>query len=268
MRKCVVIGSSGFIGYELVCQLMENNDVTAVEMSNSNESDVISEEKIFSIGRNSQVKFVDEKQFVFEDEEYDSIFICHFFDELKLRGASSELNLSKEVIEIVRNNSKEIICLVSSTKELAKIEMKLIGLLQDKKDCITFIEIPSVYGPWEPSNGLIHELIVSELGKRTHAFKNLYGPNEIIYIEDVVKAIIEISEKELKENRYLITAKDSLFLPEQVELTGIQELINEIKVVSSRNVNDATPFLILNPVSINNGIQKQKQQIQQYFHLY
>jgi nucleoside-diphosphate-sugar epimerase len=268
MKKCAVIGSSGFIGYELVCQLMEYNEVTAVVMEKGNESDVISEEKIFSIGRNAKVVFVDEDQFLSEEAEYDTIFICHYFDELKLKGT---VNLSESIVSTLDNitsKSKEIIFLLSTQKELAVIERIVIEQMKNKNCNLTFIEIPSLYGPWEPSSGLVHELIVLELDKKNISIKNVYGSNEILFVEDVGRAIRIISEKELKEHKYVITAKQSMHLKEQDQFTGIQQMMDGIKFTQMRNYIDATPFVIINTTSIEAGIQKQKQQIQQYFHLY
>ncbi|WP_088066518.1 hypothetical protein [Gottfriedia luciferensis] len=268
MKKCAVIGSSGFIGYELVCQLMEYNDVTAVLMDKGNESDLISEEKIFSIGRNAKVVFVDEQQFQEDNEQYDTIFICHYFDELKLRGTISNLEFKDDMFNNISLRCKEIIFISSTKKELASIETKVNELIQLSNCKVTFIEIPSLYGPWEPSSGLVHELIVQELGKRNLGIKNVYGSNEILFVEDVGKAIRIISEKDLKEHKYIITAKQSMYLPEQENFTGIQHMIEGIKFNQMRNDIDATPFVIINSTSIKEGIQKQKQQIQQYFHLY
>ncbi|MET3194061.1 hypothetical protein [Bacillus sp. OAE603] len=267
MKKCAVIGSSGFIGYELVCQLMEYNDVTAVVTEKGNESDVISEEKIFSIGRNAKVIFVDEEQFITEDEQYDNIFICHYFDELRLKG-SVDLAKFELIYKMISSKSKELIFLTSTTKELSLIEKKVSNLNKNPDTKVTFIELPALYGPWEPPTGLIHELIVSELGKKRTTFHNVYGPNEILYVEDVGKAIRLIAEKELKEQKYTITAKQSVYLPEESDFTGITELINEIKVSRMKNTIDSTPFVIIQTTSIEDGVKKQKQQIQQYFHLY
>lgn len=267
MKKCAVIGSSGFIGYELVCQLMEYNDVTAVVTVKGNESDVISEEKIFSIGRNAKVFFVDEEQFISTNEKYDTIFVCHYFDELRLKGRA-DLEEFESTYKMIAAKSNEVIFLISTTKELSSIESK-VNEFRDETDCkVTYIEIPALYGPWEPSSGLVHELIVSELGKKRSSFQNIYGSNEILYVEDVGKAIRLISEKELKEEKYTITAKQSMYLPVESNFTGIQQLMNEVKVTRMKSTIDATPFLILNTTSIESGIKKQKQQIQQYFHLY
>ncbi|GGI14992.1 hypothetical protein [Gottfriedia solisilvae] len=267
MKKCAVIGSSGFIGYELVCQLMEYNDVTAVVTEKGNESDVISEEKIFSIGRNAKVIFVDEEQFTTEDEQYDNIFVCQYFDELRLKG-SVDLAQFESIYKMISSKSKELIFLTSTTKKLSSIEKKVSELNKNPETKVTFIELPALYGPWEPPTGLIHELIVSELGKKRTTFHNVYGPNEILYVEDVGKAIRLIAEKELKEQKYTITAKQSVYLPEESDFTGITQLINEIKVSRMKNTIDSTPYVIIQTMSIEDGVKKQKQQIQQYFHLY
>lgn len=266
MKKCAVIGSSGFIGYELVCQLMEYNDVTAVITGKGNESDVISEEKIFSIGRNSKVVFVEEEQFISENEHYDIVFICHFFDDVKLNEASIQLEQFEAEYKVISTKAKEIIFLLPATKSLSALERKANERSSECK--VTFIEIPSLYGPWEPSSGLVHEIIVSELGKKSELIKNDYGSNEILYVEDVGKAIRLISEKELKEHKYVITAKHSMFLPEKSNFKGMQEMLDGIVISQMRKQMDATPFVILKTTSLDDGIQKQKQQIQQYFHLY
>lgn len=270
MKKCAVIGSSGFIGYELVCQLMEYNYVTAVVTDKGNESDVISEEKIFSIGRNANVVFVDEKQFTSTDNEvYDTIFISHYFDELKLNGGRSNIAHFESLFNFICTRSKNIIILLSSNKELNSIVKKVHELNQiTNHKSITFIELPSIYGPWEPSSGLVHELVVSELDKKNLSIKNRYGSNEILYIEDVANAIRLISEKDLKEHKYIITAKESMYLPEEFQFTAIQQLFEEKKYNQFRLNADATPYIILNSTSFEKGVQKQKQQIQQYFHLY
>ncbi|MEH7347972.1 hypothetical protein [Gottfriedia acidiceleris] len=268
MKRCAVIGSSGFIGYELVCQLMEYNDVSAVVMEKGNESDLISEEKIFSIGRNARVIFLDEEQFLVENEQYDTIFICHFYDELKLKGTINSIEFTEKLFNKMIGKSKDIIFLLSSKKELADLE-RTVNELSKNIDCnITYIEIPSLYGPWEPSAGLVHELIVQDLGKSNVSIKNIYGSNEILFVEDVGKAIRIISEKELKEHKYIITAKQCMYLPEDGKFTGLQNMIDGIKFAQMRNYIDATPFVIINTTSLEDGIQKQKQQIQQHFHLY
>lgn len=267
MKKCAVVGSSGFIGYELVCQLMEYNDVTAVVTEKGNESDVISEEKIFSIGRNAKVIFVDEEQFMIEDEVYDNVFVCHYFDEFRLKG-SVDLKQLESVYKMISPKSKELIFLTSTTKELSTIEKKVSELNKESETKVTFIELPALYGPWEPPSGLIHELIVSELGKKRTTFHNVYGSNEIIYVEDVGKAIRLIAEKELKEKKYTITAKKSVCLPEESDFTGVSQLMNELKVSRMKSTIDSTPFVIIETTAMETGVQKQKQQIQQYFHLY
>ncbi|PGS51005.1 hypothetical protein [Bacillus sp. AFS041924] len=268
MKRCAVIGSSGFIGYELVCQLMEYNDVSAVVMEKGNESDLISEEKIFSIGRNARVVFLDEEQFIAENEQYDTIFICHYYDELKLKGTINNLEFKEHLFKKISSKSKEIIILLSAKNELASIERN-VNDLNKNMDCnITYIEIPSLYGPWEPSTGLVHELIVQELGKRNTSIKNVYGSSEILFVEDVGKAIRIISEKELKEDKYIITAKQSMYLSEHSNFTGLQNMMDGLKIAPMRNSSEATPFVIINTTSFEDGIQKQKQQIQQHFHLY
>jgi nucleoside-diphosphate-sugar epimerase len=270
MKKCAVIGSSGFIGYELVCQLMEYNHVTAVVTNKGNESDLISEEKVFSIGRNANVVFVDEKEFILTvNEVFDTIFISHYFDDLKLNGDRSNIAHFESLFNNICSRSKNIIILLSSNKELSLIENKVNELNQKiNHNSITFIELPSIYGPWEPSTGLVHELIVSDLGKKKLSIKNRYGSNEILYIEDVANAIRLISEKDLKEHKYTITAKESMYLPAQYQFTAIQQLFEEKKLIQLRLSADTTPYIILNSTSFEKGVQKQKQQIQQYFHLY
>ncbi|PEJ60783.1 hypothetical protein CN692_01455 [Bacillus sp. AFS002410] len=268
MKRCAVIGSSGFIGYELVCQLMEYTDVTAVMVDRGNESELISEEKIFSIGRNARVVFLDEEQFLSENERYDTVFICHYYDELKLKGTTKDMELKDSIFNNISTKCKDLIILLSANNELSTFERNINDLSENLNSNITFIEIPSLYGPWEPSSGLVHELIVQDLGKRNDSKKNVYGSNEILFVEDVGKAIRIISEKELKESKYFITAKQCMYLPEEGNFTGIQNMIDGIKFSQMRNYKGATPFVIINTTSLEEGIQKQKQQIQQHFHLY
>jgi len=267
LEKCVVLGASGFIGYELVCKLMEKYCVTAIITSDTNDCNETREEKIFAVGRNANVKFIDSDDFQHTNEEYKIMFNCHLIDKNQTR--KDEKN---DVINYLDNfnfeHIKELIWLIDKQKINNNIEKIIHEFMVDIGKKGTIIQIPDVYGPWQPMRHSIHQMIVHDIEQRGNPYVFNLPINELLYVEDVASAIISIGEMENKVEEYELTSVSSISLKKGTITNGIQDFITKLNIATERTQDDTVPYIIQSPFPLNEGLAKQKQHIQQFFHLY
>ena len=267
MEKCVVLGASGFIGFELVCKLMEKYCVTAVITSDTNDCDESREEKIFAVGRNANVKFIDISDFQHGNEEYKLLFNCHLIDKNQTKRDETN-NIIDYFDHFNFDHIKEIIWLIDKKKINNNIQKLIHEYMEEIGKKGTIIQIPDVYGPWQPVRHSIHQMIVHDIEQRGNPYEFTLPIKELLYVEDVASAIISIGEKEFKDEKYELTSDLSVSLEEGTITNGIEDFIDKLNINSKRTYSEITPYIIKSPLPLNEGLAKQKQHIHQFFHLY
>jgi hypothetical protein len=239
--KTFVIGVFSFIGYALVEELLRQ-DKQVYGYHPKKELTAIEEEKLFQIGRNANFMYVES----LEEEKSAAITYCCLYEPSK-RLEENERAIVKEVIRK---------CLA---KRCVLVSGELMCLEEIEKVC-TIVNVPTVYGPWQPAYMTYHRLLQGE--KVEESFYTVEDTSDVLYIDDVVKAILSVKKE---GTIYLKSGKEKQWGH------GIRLICGEEFEVGERQQEallEREERVIEQTISLEVGIQKQREHIKKFSYLY
>lgn len=198
MKKSVVIGPFGFIGFALCNRLLEEGSNVLGLEGGWNDTGIM-EEKLLEIGRNSNFEWLglSEVPQLEEQRNIDRIFV-------DLYGAE----LNKEALADIKKMNKFYQASGAPTVLIVPLgcDFCLDGWGKPS-DNVTVVKVPSLYGPWQPPHFYFHRLISSRI-KNVNDPANPIEKNiqDVLFIEDAARAIVEISMEKSLQKAYVLSS--------------------------------------------------------------
>lgn len=179
MKRVLIIGALTFVGYHLVNKMIaEEVEVYGLDFDEFDSMTKINEEKLLLIGRNALFTYYsirDEDGWrSVEEESFDTVYFC-LYEPNQQSGFRNErviLQYLKRIVRMCEKNKVKLNLIssieIGSTEEsenkhlFSKVEE---GLKKGELQYSAY-RVPTLYGPWQPSFMMYHQLILSELDEK------------------------------------------------------------------------------------------------------
>ncbi|MBD8067548.1 NAD(P)-dependent oxidoreductase [Bacillus sp. PS06] len=190
MKKAVVIGALGFVGYGLCCRLLDEGVfVYAVDLYPKENSQ--KEEKMLRIGRNSNFQFID----IQEEDRYNHISTetdVSFISLLEMNDTAKEGQEELgNVIQFCERSGSKLVILTSHQIK----NNKLIDYINDCSFHSYLINLPMIYGPWQPNEACFQRAIMAEMNNKEFTICAKDFARNLLYIDDAVEGIIQLTKE-------------------------------------------------------------------------
>ncbi|OIJ10457.1 hypothetical protein BKP37_18135 [Anaerobacillus alkalilacustris] len=305
MKKIVVTGALGFIGFSLCLRLLDKGfKVVGIDGMINSQLKGFYEEKLLWVGRNSQFHFINKR---IEDTDIKAVLrgvdtVYHMaastskersWDELP-KTIEDNVGVTEKIISACEQNTKVIY--TSSTQvygertgtitentplnpitpySLTKMAAEALIKSKCKQFGVPYVifRLPTVYGPWQRDDMSYCKLIVKELmsDKNTSATSDRVT-EDVLYIEDILDTLIEAGIKD--------ECKNEVF---NLSTGKVNEWFRGLALISNKTISEPSDKRLL--VSISNekvvsqlgfkvvtnletGLKAQKNHIKKYKHLY
>ncbi|WP_078555221.1 NAD-dependent epimerase/dehydratase family protein [Bacillus alkalicellulosilyticus] len=228
MKRALVTGALGFIGFHL-CERLLNNGIEVIGIDGllQPENKKIAEHKLDFFGRNASFILMEKKISEIEDfqflEECDVIY--HLAADLNVEDSWSRIR------DMIQNNVEDSRLLAKHCPERTKfiftssVEVygvrtgtitertptnpitaygitKLASELAIKDEAVNrdviCLRIPTIYGPWQRQDMCYHQMLVQKITSETIESKPDRSTIDLLYVDDVVDALVKAGESSEK----------------------------------------------------------------------
>ncbi|NSL51476.1 NAD-dependent epimerase/dehydratase family protein [Calidifontibacillus erzurumensis] len=298
MKTAIVIGTLGFIGFSLTKRLLdEGYQVVGIDIC-ADGSDLIKEQKLSEIVRNSQFYFVNKR---IEDvhlpevaDTVDAIYDCMYEQDVQDENVCEKISVGKSTLQKImkfcaEQHSKFVYL---SSFEVFKENVNLHGgdpfLIKEPRNAIgqlkldleqeieTFsssnegftyfiLRLPTIYGPWQPPSMTFQQLIEGNTAPTLDPIQE-----DAIFIDDLIEILINIDQFHSLENKATVVysnKKDQWQKAFRLLINDIKSdssLVGEDRYVEAVKINQ-DPYNTLSEyikTSIETGLLQQKNHYQ------
>lgn len=304
MKKVVVTGALGFIGFSLTQRLLEKGfEVVGIDGMIAENLQELYEEKLFWIGRNAHFQFIDQKieeidlKATFED--VDTVF--HLAATTSRAGNSdvgrtpveSNLGVTEKIISACDVNKKLIYTSSTqvygdttgritemstlnpqTTNSLSNLAVELLIKSRCSEQFVPYVifRLPTIYGPWQREDMTYSQLIINNLKSLEVSVENDFVTEDVLYIDDILDTLIEAGlKKDCRNVEYnLSTGKKNQWYRGKALIN--KELYTQPAdermqiVISNQKATNELGFEVCMDLEI--GIAAQKSHIKKYQQLY
>ncbi len=304
MKKVIVTGALGFIGFSL-CQRLLNYgyEVIGIDGMVDKRLQEFHEEKLLWIGRNSSFHFIGKK---IEELDLTTLFqdIDVVYHLAAVTSRDRNWGVLQEIIEenvsvtkkiLSTGDSKIKLIFTSSTQvygirtgiitektplnpitpySLTKMVAESLIKSEHKASGIPYVifRLPTIYGPWQRVDMTYSKLIINQLKGTDNAVDHDRVTEDILYIDDILDTLIEAGKKADCKNEIfnLGSGKPNEWFRGQAIITNdVRCLPNDKRLqVSINNEKVATNLGFKVLTTLENGISTQKEHFVKYKHLY
>lgn len=283
MEQAIVIGSFGFLGYHLTTKLLEQGiTVYGIDLALDEVTEI--EEKIMTIGRNSNLHVLSKEQWKNLErhlpKKVDTLFYCIDLHEKKLTDLIELRENFIQAIEYCQNyviklilassielvgHDEPLITEAAPVIPLTKKGERYVELEELIKTCSTkksfpylILRFPTLYGPWQPETYAFQKAFrLKEEGMEGEWIEDEYM-GDILYVEDAADALIKAALSRYDQEIVHITS-DKVGEWEK----GMSMIINqnrETKTINYQLSNQkARELLSFTPtISLEEGLRKQR----------
>ncbi|ENJ6135117.1 NAD(P)-dependent oxidoreductase [Bacillus cereus] len=279
MERVLIIGALTFVGYHLVNKMIaEEVEVYGLDFDEFDSMTKINEEKLLLIGRNALFTYYsirDEDGWrSIEEEKFDAVYFC-LYEPNQQSGFRNERVILQYLKRIIRlcEEHKVKLNLISSIEvgNAAESENKRLfakveeGLKKGEVQYSVF-RVPTLYGPWQPSFMMYHQLILSELGERECDYASEENGIDLLYVEDVCEYLWENGMNEERLGIYnLLSGKKSLW-KKGMNLLHAEDKVNKENAEGRERA--AEDISIKRNTPLEYGLNKQLAHMKKYKELY
>ncbi|PEO96054.1 UDP-glucose 4-epimerase [Bacillus wiedmannii] len=279
MERVLIIGGLTFVGYHLVNKMIaEEVEVYGLDFDEFENMKKINEEKLLLIGRNSLFTYYsirDEDGWKsVEGEKFDTVYFC-LYEPNQQSGFRNERVILQYLKRIIRlcAEQKVKLNLISSIEvgnadesENKRLFLKVEEGLKKGEAPYSVFRVPTLYGPWQPSFMMYHQLILSELDEKERHYASEENGSDLLYVEDVCEYLWENGMNEEHLGIYnLLSGKKSLW----------KKGMNLLRATDKENKkneeerNDAVEVIsIKRNTPLEYGLNKQLAHMKKYKELY
>ncbi|MBU8908312.1 NAD-dependent epimerase/dehydratase family protein [Desertibacillus haloalkaliphilus] len=303
MKRVVVTGALGFIGFHLCSRLLEKGiEVYAIDSMIDKKTKHLQEEKWLRIGRNANFHFFDK-----QIGELNLRRLLKKADVIFHLAAATNQDLGwgdlrsvikqnvKTTQQLIEGCPKGIHVVYASTIEvygertgiitektptnpstpygLTKLVSESLLYKESQKHgfSATILRLPTIYGPWQREDMTYHKLIVSkEHNKEMTTVEGDRSTIDVMYIDDVIEGFLLSAAKKQATIYNFSSSKTGEWYRGCQMITGKPEEIEknrrlQVKVSGEKAKRELgfTP-----KISLEEGINKQRQHIQQSLNMY
>jgi len=250
MDKVIIVGIYEFIGFHLCLSLLEQGiEVTGIHLKTGRE-DLFLEEKRLEIGRNSNFTEKEETYLVSEPLSVPTtVFIDYYSyyfkrEESKLASVISTGTLKRHPYRFVVVLPIQF-CEVNTYKGL-------FPLLSDKERLSSIFYLPTIYGPWQPTNYTFQQALIDP--DEPIIVDDREWTEDALYIDDTIAVIMQHLEDREKKTFLLKSKIRGNWEKIAIMLLGKSpiEPRHEVKMLSEDVV-----VLDVGGIKLNQGIEKQ-----------
>ncbi|UBR28050.1 NAD(P)-dependent oxidoreductase [Bacillus sp. SD-4] len=279
MERVLIIGALTFVGYHLVNKMIaEEVEVYGLDFDEFDSMTKINEEKLLLIGRNALFTYYsirDEDGWrSIEEEKFDAVYFC-LYEPNQQSGFRNERVILQYLKRIIRlcEEHKVKLNLISSIEvgNAAESENKRLfakveeGLKKGEVQYSVF-RVPTLYGPWQPSFMMYHQLILSELGEKECDYTSEENGIDLLYVEDVCEYLWENGMNEERLGIYnLLSGKKSLW-KKGMNLLHAEDKVNKENAEGRERA--AEDISIKRNTPLEYGLNKQLAHMKKYKELY
>ncbi|HDR7783342.1 MULTISPECIES: NAD-dependent epimerase/dehydratase family protein [Bacillus] len=279
MERVLIIGALTFVGYHLVNKMIaEEVEVYGLDFDEFENMTKINEEKLLLIGRNALFTYYsirDEDGWrSVEGEKFDTVYFC-LYEPNQQSGFRNERVILQYLKRIIRlcAEQKVKLNLISSIEvgnadesESKRLFSKVEEGLKKGEAPYSVFRVPTLYGPWQPSFMMYHQLILSELDEKECYYASEENGSDLLYVEDVCEYLWENGMNEEHLGIYnLLSGKKSLWkkgmnllrAADKVHKKSEEERDDTVEVIS---IKRNTP--------LEYGLNKQLAHMKKYKELY
>ncbi|MDQ0207928.1 NAD-dependent epimerase/dehydratase family protein [Alkalicoccobacillus murimartini] len=294
MKRAVVTGGLGFIGYHLCQALLENGvQVVCIDQRKA-EREHEQDEKVMGMGRNSLFQHLDgdlskeNKKIVEEVSTADVVFhlaspstkdskwptmnqishqactwiqfLCHSMQEHSRLLFPSTVEVYGDVPGLITENTP-----LQPTSPYGMIKAEVERCIQKEAEAKSIhydiLRLPTIYGPWQRSDMTFAQLLNEE--------QNVYQDRstlDVLYVEDVVKGFILAAESTNPSDIYHLTSGQEGQWFQAAESLGAEaEVLKRTHSRSSLSPDKAREQLGFDPTtSLEEGLLKQKDHLHKW----
>ncbi|QWI15625.1 NAD(P)-dependent oxidoreductase [Bacillus wiedmannii] len=279
MERVLIIGGLTFIGYHLVNKMIaEEVEVYGLDFDEFENMTKINEEKLLLIGRNALFTYYsirDEDGWKsVEGEKFDTVYFC-LYEPNQQSGFRNERVILQYLKRIIRlcAEQKVKLNLISSIEvgnadesENKRLFLKVEEGLKKGEAPYSVFRVPTLYGPWQPSFMMYHQLILSELDEKECHYASEENGSDLLYVEDVCEYLWENGMNEEHLGIYnLLSGKKSLW-KKGMNLLRATDKVNK---KNEEERNDAVEVIsIKRNTPLEYGLNKQLAHMKKYKELY
>lgn len=279
MERVLIIGALTFVGYHLVNKMIaEEVEVYGLDFDEFDSMTKINEEKLLLIGRNALFTYYsirDEDGWrSIEEEKFDAVYFC-LYEPNQQSGFRNERVILQYLKRIIRlcEEHKVKLNLISSIEvgNAAESENKRLfakveeGLKKGEVQYSVF-RVPTLYGPWQPSFMMYHQLILSELGEKECDYASEENGIDLLYVEDICEYLWENGMNEERLGIYnLLSGKKSLW-KKGMNLLHAEDKVNKENAEGRERA--AEDISIKRNTPLEYGLNKQLAHMKKYKELY
>lgn len=229
MERVIVTGASGFLGKNLIKELL-NRNIYVTALARHFEDEVFLDRRVTCI--NTLEKKVEEISQILLEKDYDCIFHLAWEGTSGEKRGNYKVQLQNaqmvcEYVELAKKVGCNRFVYASSINEMetyeylqsddikpglgyiygsAKLTGHLMGEVVAYQNAVEFLPviITNIYGAGEKSARLINTSIRKLLNKEHCSFTEGYQTYDFIYISDAINSIIEVADKGVAYHRYYI----------------------------------------------------------------
>lgn len=280
MERVLILGALTFVGYHLVNKMIaEEVEVYGLDFDEFDSMTKINEEKLLLIGRNALFTYYsirDEDGWkAVEEEKFDTVYFC-LYEPNQQNGFRNErviLQYLKRIIKMCEEHKVKLNLIssieVGSTDESEnkRLFSKVEGGLKKGKLQYSVFRVPTLYGPWQPSFMMYHQLILSELYEKECDCMNDEEGSDLLYVEDVCEYLWENGTNEEQLGIYnLLSGKQSLWEKGMNLLRADDKVNRNNKAVKDEEVVEVVSIKKNTPLEY--GLNKQLTHMKKYKELY
>ncbi|KKZ97601.1 hypothetical protein B4147_3128 [Bacillus wiedmannii] len=279
MERVLIIGGLTFVGYHLVNKMIaEEVEVYGLDFDEFENMKKINEEKLLLIGRNALFTYYsirDEDGWKsVEGEKFDTVYFC-LYEPNQQSGFRNERVILQYLKRIIRlcAEQKVKLNLISSIEvgnadesENKRLFLKVEEGLKKGEAPYSVFRVPTLYGPWQPSFMMYHQLILSELDEKECHYASEENGSDLLYVEDVCEYLWENGMNEEHLGIYnLLSGKKSLW-KKGMNLLRATDKVNK---KNEEERNDAVEVIsIKRNTPLEYGLNKQLAHMKKYKELY
>lgn len=279
MERVLIIGALTFVGYHLVNKMIEEEvEVYGLDFDEFDSMTKINEEKLLLIGRNALFTYYsirDEDGWrSVEEESFDTVYFC-LYEPNQQSGFRNERVILQYLKRIIRmcEEQKVKLNLISSIEvgstdesENKRLFLKVEEGLKKGNLQYSVFRVPILYGPWQPSFMMYHQLILSELDEKECRCTSEEKGSDLLYIEDVCEYLWEHGTSGAHLGIYnLLSGKQSLW-EKGMNLLRADDKVNQ----NNNEVRDEAieVISIKRNTPLEYGLNKQLAHMKKYKELY
>lgn len=279
MERVLIIGALTFVGYHLVNKMIaEEVEVYGLDFDEFENMTKINEEKLLLIGRNALFTYYsirDEDGWrSVEGEKFDTVYFC-LYEPNQQSGFRNERVILQYLKRIIRMcaEQKVKLNLISSTEvgnadesENKRLFLKVEEGLKKGEAPYSVFRVPTLYGPWQPSFMMYHQLILSELDEKECYYASEENGSDLLYVEDVCEYLWENGMNEEHLGIYnLLSGKKSLW---KIGM-NLLRATDKVNKKNEEERNDAVEVIsIKRNTPLEYGLNKQLAHMKKYKELY